>query len=189
MATPLNIGMIGFTPGIGMEVPITQRWSAKAFANFGWGSVIDEDVNAFIYYGGVKSRYIFNTQSENWALLSGFYYGGVSPSHEASSDLTSFYSGIEFTQPLKRLSPNGKAMNVYWQVGYGYLDDPSENGLNTSSTSSIGSTIDFTIALGLQDGLLQLGFLDFDRLGVTYSADPNGEFHAVSLTVTSWFNK
>jgi hypothetical protein len=184
-----NIGMVGFTPGIGMEVPVTQRWSVKTFANFGWGTVVDEDVKAFIYYAGVKSRYILNTKSENWAWLTGFYYGGVSPSHAASSDLTSFYTGIEYTQPLKRLSPGGKVMNVFWQVGYGYLDDPSVKGLNTKSSSSIGSTIDFTVALGLQDESFEFGFLKFERLGLTYSTDPNGEFHAISFTVTSWFNK
>jgi hypothetical protein len=44
---PDNFGSVVFTPGLIMEIPITQRWHLRPYANFGWGSKLGSSDSAW----------------------------------------------------------------------------------------------------------------------------------------------
>ena len=52
-----NYATVSFTPGIQVEIPVTEKWYLRPYANLGWGTETKSSDSAWIFYGGVKSRY------------------------------------------------------------------------------------------------------------------------------------
>lgn len=62
---PDNFGTITFTPGLELEIPLSQHWHLRPFINVGWGNELEMNHSAWIYYSGIKSRFTFPADSNN----------------------------------------------------------------------------------------------------------------------------
>ena len=71
-----NFGTISFTPGVQVEIPVTQKWYLRPYAHIGYGVETTTSESAWIYYGGLKSRYRLGSGRVDWSLLNGLYFAG-----------------------------------------------------------------------------------------------------------------
>jgi len=184
---PDNFGSAVFTPGIILEIPITQRWYLRPYANLGWGSKLGSSDSAWIYYTGIKSRYTLPTTSNNWALISSIDYAGYTPSVGPSNDLAVLQAGIEYRQQLKKISNKGEAIDLHWTLAYSYLGDELTFGLPDGSIDAVDDQIEVAVAYGYRKRPIKIWFMEFDSIGLGYRFSSNGTFKGISLNLGSWF--
>lgn len=182
--SPDNLSTVSFTPGIEAEFPVNERWTLRSYANLGWGTAIGDGESAWIWYAGIKSRYRLGSSKGNWSLLNGLYYAGFSPDGGSSRDMTGLFAGVEFSHALRKDS----AYRLHWHLGYTALEDSVAFVLRGETPRTIGDTAELGLAISRPDDPFALWFLKFDRLGLKYSFDTDGEFKSISLTVGSWLD-
>jgi hypothetical protein len=184
---PDNFGSVVFTPGLIMEIPITQRWHLRPYANFGWGSKLGSSDSAWIYYTGIKSRYTLPTASSNWALINSIYYAGYTPSVGPSNDLAVIQAGIEYRQQLNKTSKKGDPIDLHWTLAYSYLGDELTFGLPDGDIDAVDDQFEAAVAYGYRNRPIKLWFMEFDNIGIGYRFSSNGTFKGISLNLGSWF--
>jgi len=184
---PDNFGSAVFTPGIILEIPITQRWYLRPYANLGWGSKLGSSDSAWIYYTGIKSRYTLPTASGNWALINSIDYAGYTPSVGPSNDLAVLQAGIEYRQPLQKISKKGEPIDLHWTLAYSYLGDELTFGLPDGSIDAVDDQIEAAVAYGYRNRPIKIWFMEFDNIGLGYRFSSNGIFKGISLNLGSWF--
>ncbi len=184
---PDNFGSAVFTPGIILDIPITQKWHLRPYANFGWGTKLGSSDSAWIYYTGIKSRYTLPAASRNWALINSIYYAGYTPSVGPSNDLAVIQAGIEYRQPLNKISKIGDPIDLHWTLAYSYLGDELTFGLPDGSIDAVDDQIEVAVAYGYRNRPIKLWFMEFDNIGLGYRFSSNGTFKGISLNLGSWF--
>lgn len=184
---PDNFGSIVFTPGIELEIPVTERWYLRPYANFGWGTKIGSSDSAWIYYTGIKSRYTLPASSNNWAIINSIYYGGYTPSVGPSSDLAVFQAGIEYRQQLNSISKKHGPVDLHWTLAYSYLGDELTFGLPDGGLDAVDDQIEMAVAYGYRKQPIKIWFMEFDNIGLGYRFSSNGTFKGISLNLGSWF--
>ena len=186
---PENLSTASFTPGIELEIPVTSRWYLRPFAHLGWGTALDSGNSAWIYYAGIKSRYVFGRGEPRWTLYNSFYWAGYSPDSGPPNDLASLLTGIELGHRLGSSTAPGEALKLYWRLGYTMMNDGPEFLARSYETKSIGDTLEFGVALGRPDHPFRIWFLEFERFGLNYTLNSDGTFKAITFNTTSWFTK
>jgi hypothetical protein len=184
-----NLSTMTITPGVDIEVPISSRWALRPFATVGWGSVLDDSETAWIYWAGLKSRYLFHQAGErSWALLNAFGYVGYSPSNGPSDFFWPLMIGLEFDHPLGSLRFNGDRAFLNWHFTYTSFERDLEFVVGGVGTDAITDQWELALALGKQQQPLRLWFLSFDRLGLGYRVSTNGDLHGIVLVFRSVFD-
>jgi len=184
-----NFGTVSFTPGLELEIPVTQRWYLRSFANFGWGKELDSGDTAWIYYAGLKSRYTIPTRSGDWAILNSVYYAGYNPNSGKSDDLAAMLLGVEFRQPLRNINLAGEAIDLHWHFTYSFLADDVRFGLPDGTFERVNDQFEAGLAFSFRNRPFEFWFLKFDRLGLAYRFNSDGTFKAVTLNLRSWFTR
>ena len=186
---PENFGTLSFTPGLELEIPLTQRWYLRPFVNIGWGTELDNNNSSWIYYAGLKSRYTFAGGDDNWSLVNNLYYAGYSPRIGQSEDLAAILTAVEFRQPLDLTTASGKSVDLHWSLGYSYLFDDLDFTLPGIYSDSPDDQYIAGLAYSLRNHPLKLWFMTFDRLGLEYRFSSDGSFNSVTLNMESLFKR
>jgi hypothetical protein len=184
-----NLSTLSFTPGVEFVIPVRERWQMRAFANFGWGTALDDDLSAWVYFTAVKSEYVFDAPRGRLALLNGVYYAGYSPDPGPSGNLTALFAGLEYRHGFSRPQWRGEPLDLVWHTGYTAMNNSAEFGLRDGSFGSVGNTVEFGLAAALRNRNFRFGWFEFEQVGLTYSRDNSGDFGSVTLNLTSWFRK
>ncbi len=184
---PDNFGSVVFTPGVILDIPVTQRWKLRPYANLGWGSKLGSSDSAWIYYTGIKSRYTLATATSNWALINSIDYAGYKPSVGSSADLAVIQAGIEYRQKLNKLTKKGAPVDLHWTLAYSYLGDELTFGLTDGSIDAVDDQVEVAIAYGYRNRPIKIWFMEFDNIGLGYRFSSNGTFKGISLNLGSWF--
>jgi len=186
---PDNLASLSVTPGIDIEIPVTQRFTVRPFAAVGWGSTLNGSDSAWTYWTGVRSRYSFQTGKLDWALLNSVAYVGYAPSSSAAEDFWPLMIGLEFQYPLGRKKQTEDSWLLYWHGTYtsfqNDLDFTSIDGLNKRS---ISDEWELAIALGKREKPIRVWFLKFDRLGLGYRTSSDGELRGITVIFRSLFD-
>lgn len=182
-----NFSTVSFTPGIGFEFPVNPDWYLRGYANAGWGTSIGDGTSAWIYYSGVKSRYQFGGADRNWLLLNGLYFAGFNPDGGHTESVSGLYTGFEFSHGVSA-SPESN-YRLHWQLGYTLIKDQVRVAVQNQNPQSIGNTAELGVAVSRPGRPFALWFMEFERLGFTYVLDSRGNFDALMLNFTSWFEK
>ncbi len=184
-----NFSTVSFTPGLGLEIPVTPDWYLRAFGNVGWGTSIGDGTSAWIYYAGLKSRFRFGGPDKNWSLLNGLFYAGINPDGGQAQSVSGLFTGLEFSHSIPAARENASNFRLHWQLGYTLIEDQVRVATQGQSYQSIGNTAEIGVAISRPERPFSFWFMEFDRVGATYSVDSRGNFEALTLNFTSWFDK
>ena len=183
-----NFGTISLTPGIQFEIPVNADWTLRALAHAGWGTETSSGNSAWITYGGVKSRYTPPGSSLDWSLLSALKVAAYWPDSGPSQRIWSSEVGAEWRQPI-RWQPHGQDLSLNWHLNYRWLMDDIDFSLSRADRLSIGDQWEFGLALGRPGQPWRLGFVDFEHIGLAYSRSSDGDYRAITLNLSSLFNR
>jgi hypothetical protein len=184
-----NFGTVSFVPGVEFEIPITNRWYLRTFANFGWGTEFESGKSAWIYHGGIKSRYTFPAGKHEWSLLNSLYYAGFTPDDGRSDHLAVADLGVEFRQALSEFTLNSRPVDLHWSLMYSFMGNELHFNLPDGSFDPIDDQLEFGLALGLRDGPFEFGIFKIHQLGLGYRVSSSGRFSAITFNLRSWFTK
>ena len=108
-----NYNTVSFTPGVQVEIPVTEKWYLRPYVNLGWGTEVKSGDSAWIYYGGLKSRYQLGGDESTWSLLNAINVAGYNPDYGKRGRYGSFMTGFEFDHPLKGIKVgNDEALSL-----------------------------------------------------------------------------
>jgi hypothetical protein len=184
-----NFATASFTPGIELEIPINQRWYLRTLAHVGWGSDLGNDDSAWIYYAGIKSRYVFPAKNHQWSLLNGLYYAGYTPDEGRSDHLAVAQIGVELLQPLKKATIKGEPIDLHWTFMYSFLGNELHFNLPDGSFDPIQDQMEVSLQMSFRNRPFRVWFFDVQRLGLGYQFSTSGEFTAITFSMRSWFTK
>jgi hypothetical protein len=66
-----NLSTLSVGFGADVDIPVNERFSLRPTAEFGFGSVLGESEHAWTWRTELRSRYMFETDKLDWALLAG----------------------------------------------------------------------------------------------------------------------
>lgn len=186
-----NVSTLSAVPGLEIDIPINTRWSLKPLVYAGWGTELDGDASAAIYWGGLKSRLRFGTGALRWALVNSLTYVGYSSDDDGRADVLPFLTGFEFERPLAMKKLDGKPVHLHWHFAYtNYLDEvelePSRTGL---AVVEVAEEWEIGAAFSTTEEPLRLWRLRWDRVGLAYRFSGDGDFEGVSLVFRSLFDR
>lgn len=184
-----NFATVTFTPGIELEIPINERWFLRTLAHVGWGSDLRNDDSAWIYYAGIKSRYVFPAKKYQWSLLNSLYYAGYTPDEGRSDHLAVAQIGAELLQPLSSATIHGEPIDLHWTFMYSFLGNELHFNLPDGTFSPIQDQIELGLQMSFRNRPFKIWFLDVRRIGMGYQFSPDGQFTAITLSMNSWFRK
>ena len=184
-----NFATVSLTPGVELEIPINSRWYLRTLAHVGWGSDLRNDDSAWIYYGGIKSRYTFPAEKYQWSLLAGLFYAGYTPDEGRSDHLAVAQIGTELRQPLDKATFHGEPVDLHWTFMYSFLGNELHFNLPDGTFDPIQDQIELGLQVSLRNRPFKLWFLDIHRLGVAYQFSSSGQFTAITFSMRSWFTK
>jgi len=184
-----NFATASFTPGIELEIPVNPRWYLRTLAHVGWGSDLRSDDSAWIYYAGIKSRYIFPAKKYQWSLLNSLYFAGYSPDEGRSDHLAVAQIGAELRQPLNKATINGEPVDLHWTFMYSFLGNELHFNLPDGTFDPIEDQIEIGLQMSFRNRPFKLWFLNVHRLGMGYQFSSDGQFTAITFSMNSWFKK
>lgn len=184
-----NFATASFTPGVELEIPINQNWYLRTLAHVGWGSDLRSDDSAWIYYTGIKSRYVFPAEKYQWSLLNGIYYAGYTPDEGRSDHLAVAQIGTELRQPLNKARIQGEAVDLHWTFMYSFLGNELHFNLPDGTFDPIGDQLEVGLQMSLRNRPFKMWIFNIHRLGVGYQFSSDGQFTAITLSMNSWFRK
>ena len=184
-----NFATASFAPGLELEIPVNQRWYLRSSAHAGWGTDLKNDESAWIYYAGIKSRYVFPAKKYQWSLLNSLFYAGYSPGEGRSEHLAVAQIGIEFLQPLNKLTIRGEPVDLHWNMMYSFLGNEIHFDLPDGTFNPVGDQIEIGLQVSLRNRPFNIWLFEVQRLGVGYQFSPDGELTAVTFSMSSWFTR
>lgn len=184
-----NFATASFTPGIELEIPVNERWYLRTLAHVGWGSDLRNDDSAWIYYAGIKSRYVFPARKYEWSLLNALYYAGYTPDEGRSDHLAVAAIGAELKQPLSSGTINGEPVDLHWTFMYSFLGNELHFNLPDGTFDPIEDQVEVGLQISMRNRPFKLWFLDVHRIGMGYRFSSDGQFTAITLSMNSWFRK
>lgn len=182
-----NYATLSFTPGVQVEVPINPAWSLRPFLNLGLGWEIESQESAVIGYGGLKSRYRLSDGRLRWSLLNGIYYAGYRPEFEDRGQYGALMAGFELNQPVDRWTHQGDTLDLNWHLTYHWYFDRLNFHSDADTFASFRDQWELGLAIGKRDRPLDLGFMSFEQIGLSYRWSSDGDFNAITVNFRSPF--
>jgi hypothetical protein len=185
-----NVGTLSVVPGVEIDIPMSARWSLKPLAYGGWGTELDGDASAWMYWTGIKSRLRFPGADTSWALVNALTYVGYSTNAGEHGNSLPLFTGFEFDRPLGAKKLADEQVVLHWHVGYtSYL-----NGLELFRDSNfehldLDGEWELGIAFGTGEEPLRLWRLKWDRVGIAYRFSRDGDFAGIGLVFHSLFER
>ena len=172
---PDNFTTISVVPGVEFFIPVTQRWMLRPYANAGWGSEVSGDESAWIYFGGVDSRYSFGWGKVDMNLLNGLQWYGYTPNPGDASDFGRFLAGLEADVPLGKATFRGQQLLIRPHLLYYWYFNDLDFRVLVERTVSINQEAEVALAVGTKK-LNTFWLLWLDRIGIGYrfSEDSQG---------------
>jgi len=180
-----NLTTISFVPGVEFYLPVTGRWMLKAFGNAGWGTEVSGDQSAWIYFGGVDSRFTFGWGQAELSLLNGLQWYGYTPNQGDSDAFGRFLAGLEADYPLGQTRFRGQQLLIRPHVLYYWYFNELDFRVFLDQPVSINQEVELALSVGTKE-LNKFWLLWLDRIGIGYrfSEDSQG----IRLFLRSVFN-
>jgi len=158
---------ISFVPGLDLVWYPYQQWRLKPFGHYGWGTQLEGDESAQIYYGGINSRYVFDLGGFNMDLLNAIHWLGYFPNQGDTDRLSRLITGLEWEVPLGSATlAQQQALLRPHIAHFWYFDDLGFKQIQ-SAPVELKQEFEIGLALGTPEKM-SLGFFKFDRIGLAY---------------------
>jgi hypothetical protein len=185
-----NYGTVTFTPGVAVEIPLSDRWRLRPHAHFGVGYERTSKEWARIYYGGIRSQYLLAENGErNVALLGALSYAGYKPDYEARGQYGSALVGFEGSQRSRKLTLAGAPARLNWHLTYSYLFDNLQFHVGPDEVVTVRDEWELGLALARDGGRIRFGFLGFEQIGLAFTTSSNGAYRAITVNLRSPFTR
>jgi len=182
-----NFGTVAFTPGVELEIPVNEKWYLRPVVHLGWGKETDGGDSAWIYYGGVKSRYRPGSHKLDWGLLSALYYAGYNSREGASGSVSTAMMGAEFHHPLAQRIAGRDDLQLNWHLTYSWMFDAARFGVRSGRAQTVDDQWELGFALAPSGRSFTLWFMTFEQLGLSFHASSNGDYRAIAINISSPF--
>ena len=182
-----NFASYSFTPGIELEIPVNAYWSLRPLVHFGWGKETSIGSSAWIYYGGIKSRFTPPQHGLDWSLLNALYYAGYDAGRDGSEQIATAMTGVEFRHPLPWKTSDGDRLNLDWHLTYSWLVDEAEFRLTRQISQTVSDEWELGFALRRSGKPLALWFLEFEHVGLALHWSSEGDYRAITVNLSSPF--
>lgn len=186
-----NVSTVSAVPGVEIEVPMGERWSLKPLAYVGWGTQLDGDASAWIYWTGLKSRVRFGDEDFEWALVNALTYLGYRSDAAERGNSLPLLTAFEFSRPLGDKKIAGKPVRLHWHVGY--TDYLNRVDLTPAAFAVTHTELDAEWELGMAFSTgadrLQLWRFKWDRVGLVYRFSNDGELRGIGIEFRSLFDR
>ncbi len=183
-----NFGTVAFTPGIELEIPVNEKWYLRPLVHVGWGKETDGGDSAWMYYGGVKSRYTPGHGKLDWSLLSALYYAGYNSREGGSGSVSTAMIGAEFHHPWNAEFAGQTDLQLNWHLTYSWMFDEAHFQLRSGFSQTVNDQWELGFALAPRGRSFKLWFLSFEQLGLSLRASTNGEYRAITINTSSTFH-
>lgn len=189
-----NVSTLTAVPGVEFDIPMTERWSLRPFAALGWGAQLGGDSSAWVYWGGLKSRFTFSADGFDWAIVNALTYSGYTDDKSATgarvtSRVLPLLTAFEFDRPIEK-KIGGEPVHLYWTFGYtDYLADKPLLLHSLVSSLHIDDEWEIGMAFGRGKEPLKLWRLHWDRVGIAYRFSSDHRFQGISLSFSSIFDR
>ena len=183
-----NVSTLSAVPGIEFDVPMSARWSLKPLAYLGWGTELDGDASAWIYWTGIKSRFVFPRDEATWALVNALTYVGYSARAGDNGNVLPLFTGFEVDRPLGMKKVADEPVVFHWHVAYtSYLNQLEL--VNNIEHIRLEDEWELGLAFSTGPEPLRLWRLKWDRVGIAYRFGSDGDFSGISLYFKSLFER
>ena len=184
-----NLGTFSFTPGVELEIPVSRDFYLRPFAHLGWGTEFEYDSSAWVWFGGIKSRYRLPRYGEKLAIISNLYYGGFNSSDQEDDDMSGIALGLEGSIPLNSWTHGDSFMDLDWHVMYTWFSNAPLLTAPENDPIPLEQMLEIGIGLAPRDQRWDLWLWKPERLGFGVKWDPNSDFLALTINFTSWFRR
>ncbi len=184
---PDRVEQWSITPGVELDIPISQRWSLRAEGRVGWGSELNGGAeSAWIYAASFKSRFnLDDSVTSDLNLLNGVLWSGYTPEGGSHTSISVLLTGLESVRPAGRWRIDGE--QVFFKthlVNYWYLEELEYLVLPGQQPIALDSEWEIGLAIGKEDPFELLGWR-FDRVGLAFREGDDSS--AVRLLFSSEF--
>lgn len=187
---PDNLASLSATPGIDLEIPVTQRFTLRPYAAVGWGTSTSGNESAWTYWTGIRSRYTFQSGKLDWALLNSIAYVGYTPNKGTAEGFWPWMIGLEFNYPLGKVEAKEGSWILHWHGTYtSYENDLDFVSPDGSDVKPITDQWELGIAFRRKDKRIPIWFMSFDRLGLAYRTSSDGELRGIAFIFRSVFDR
>lgn len=184
-----NYGTVTFTPGVTVEVPVSDRWHLRPYGHVGAGYERKTGEWAGIWYGGIRSRYLLGEgDRRRWSLLNDLSYAGYKPEYKKRGRYGTFMAGLEFSHPFPALE-HERGVQLNWHLTYNYLFDRLNFHVTEEEVVSIRDEWEIGLALARDGGPVGFWFMEFEQVGLSFKFSSNGEYQAITFNLRSPFTR
>ena len=186
-----NVASLSAVPGVEFDIPITERWSLKPLVYAGWGTELDGDASARIYWTGVKSQVAFQPGKLALNLVNGLGAVGYSTDTGQRERIAPLVTGLEFARPLEGTTLRGERVYLHWHVAHTRYLDELEVAPRSASIEPVTIEDEWEVGAAFSTGQtpLRLWRLHWDRVGLAYRFSSSGDLEGVALTFRSLFDR
>jgi len=163
---------LSIMPGIEVEVPLSERWMLKPFANAGPGWEFKRETSAMIYSAGVATVYRLPLGKGRRSSLGGkLTFAGYDAGGE-SSGLAALAGGGDYEFPIDMQIAGQQALLGMQLTGTVYFNR-LEFLLPNSADRKVSAEMEFAVTLGVRKPTEFLG-MGIDRVGLGFRRGSNG---------------
>jgi len=175
---PDRLSTFSVLPGLEWELPITQRWALRPFADAGFGQELSGHESAWIFDFGVKSRFLLaQNRGVDFVLVNSLTSAGYRPGGESTNTFGYFATGVDITIPTKR-SAFGRLLYFGFTPVYFYYFNKFSLAEFNDRQNRIREEFELALSVVTRKPW-SLSFLDFDRVGLAIRS--SGDVIGVSL--------
>ncbi len=166
-----DLATISFVPGVELEYIINSQWRLKPFVNLGFGRDISNGESAYIYGGGLKSVYEFDTTKPDLTLGNEFLITGYAPKDGPSHFLSRLSVGLDSRFPTGRQFSGHDTFISTHVIAFFYTNDLEFERFRDEPIE-LRAELEIGLSFGRYKPFEILGF-EFDRLGLAYRFSEN----------------
>ena len=186
-----SINSFSIVPGVEFDVPVAASWSLKPILYLGVGTETGGDVDAEIFRLGLRSERIFEPGKISVALYNSLLRMGYSADDGNASTVNLFEIGLDFGRSLEKRRIGDAPVRIYWHALYTrYFNELTlDSGDLSIEPAGIDSEWEIGAGFGRQGARLGLWRIRFDRVGIAYRFNSDGQFSGVGIVFKSLFDR
>jgi hypothetical protein len=175
---PDRLSTFSVLPGFELELPMTQRWVLRPFADAGFGQELSGHESAWIFDFGVRSRFLLaQNRGVDFVLVNSLTSAGYRPRGESTNTFGYFATGVDITIPTER-SAFGRQLYFGFTPVYFYYFNKFSLAEFNDRQNRIREEFELALSVVTRKPW-SLSFLDFDRLG--FAIRSSGDVIGVSV--------